>query len=39
MFQGRSLFELETLHHLFELEQTQILQSLAIAVLKIPNAG
>ena len=34
-----SLSELETLHHLCELERTQILQSLALAVLKIPYAG
>ena len=31
-----SLSELETLHQLCELERTQILQSLALAVLKIP---
>ena len=31
--------ELETLHQLCELERTQILQSLALAVLKIPFAG
>ena len=34
-----SLSELETLHQLCELERTQILQSLALAVLKIPCAG
>ena len=34
-----SLFELETLHHLCELERTQILQSLALAVLNLPYAG
>ena len=34
IFQEMSLSELETLHHLCELEQTQILQSLALAVLK-----
>ena len=34
-----SLSELETLHQLCELERTQILQSLALAVLKIPYAG
>ena len=34
-----SLTELETLHQLCELERTQILQSLALAVLKIPYAG
>ena len=33
------LTELETLHHLSEIERTQILQSLALAVLKIPYAG
>ena len=31
--------ELETFHQLCELERTQILQSLALAVLKIPYAG
>ena len=35
MFQEMSLSELETLHQLCELERTQILQSLALAVLKI----
>ena len=34
-----SLRELETLHQLCELERTQILQSLELAVLKIPYAG
>ena len=34
-----SLSELETLHHLRDLERTQILQSLALAVLKLPYAG
>ena len=34
IFQENSLSELETLHHLCELERTQILQSLALAVLK-----
>ena len=34
-----SLSESETLHQLCELERTQILQSLALAVLKIPYAG
>ena len=34
-----SLSELETLHQLCELERTQILQSLTLAVLKIPYAG
>ena len=33
------LSELETLHQLCELERTQILQSLALAVLKISYAG
>ena len=39
IFQEMSLPELETLHQLCELERTQILQSLALAVLKIPYAG
>ena len=39
IFQEMSLFDLETLHQLCELERTQILQSLALAVLKIPYAG
>ena len=39
IFQKMSLSELETLHQLCELERTQILQSLALAVLKIPYAG
>ena len=39
MFQEMSLSKLETLHQLCELERTQILQSLALAVLKIPYAG
>ena len=34
-----SLSEEETLHQLCELERTQILESLALAVLKIPYAG
>ena len=34
IFQKMSLLELETLHKLCELERTQILQSLALAVLK-----
>ena len=34
-----SLTDFETLHQLCELERTQILQSLALAVLKIPYAG
>ena len=39
IFQEMSSSELETLHHLCELERTQILQSLALAVLKIPCTG
>ena len=39
IFQEMPLSELETLHHLCELEQTLILQSLALAVIKIPYAG
>ena len=39
IFQEMSLSDLETLHHLWELERTQILQSFALAVLKIPYAG
>ena len=39
IFQEMSVSELETLHQLCELERTQILQSLALAVLKIPYAG
>ena len=39
IFQERSVLELETLHQLCELERTQILQSLALAALKIPYAG
>ena len=39
IFQEMSLSELETLHQLCELERKQILQSLALAVLKIPYAG
>ena len=38
IFQEMSLSELETLHQLCELERTQILQSLALAVLKTPYA-
>ena len=38
IFQEMTLSELETLHQLCELERTQILQSLALAVLKIPYA-
>ena len=37
IFQEMSLSELETLHQLCELEGTQILQSLALAVLKNPT--
>ena len=37
IFQEMSLSELETLHQLCELERTQILQSLALAVLKMFN--
>ena len=39
IFQEMSLSELETLHQLCELERTQTLQSIALAVLKIPYAG
>ena len=39
MFQEMSLSQLETLHQLCKLERTQILQSLAIAVSKVPYAG
>ena len=39
IFQEMSLSELETLHHLRELERTQILQSFAFQVLKILYAG
>ena len=39
IFQEMSLSELETFHQLCELERTQLLQSLALAVLKIPYAG
>ena len=38
IFQEMSLSQLETLHQLCELERTQILQSLALAVLNIPYA-
>ena len=38
-FKEMSLSELETLHQLCELKRTHILQSLALAVLKIPYAG
>ena len=37
-FHKMSLTEFETLHQLCELERTQILQSLALAVLKSPYA-
>ena len=39
ILQEMSLSELETLHQLYELERTQILQSLALAVLKSAYAG
>ena len=39
IFQKISLSDLETLYQLCELKRTQILQSLAQAVLKIPYAG
>ena len=39
IFQEMPLTGLETLHQLCEHERTQILQSLALAVLKIPYAG
>ena len=39
VFQEISLYELETLNRLCELERTQIIQSLASSVLKIPYAG
>ena len=39
IFQEMSLTELETLHQLCELQRRQILQSLALAVLKISYAG
>ena len=39
IFQEMSVSELETLHQLCELKRTQILQSLAFAVIKIPSAG
>ena len=39
VFQEMSLSELETVHQLCELEITQILQSLALAVLRIHYAG
>ena len=39
LFQELSLSELEMLHHLCELERTQISQSVALAVLKKSYAG
>ena len=39
IFQEMSLSEFETLHQLCELERTQILQLLALAVLRIPHPG
>ena len=39
IFQEISLSELETLHQLYELERTQILQSPALETLKTPYAG
>ena len=39
IFQEMSLSEMETLYHLCELERTLMLQSLALAVFKIPYAG
>ena len=39
IFQEMSLSDLETLHHLCELERTQTLQSHALAVLKKRYAG
>ena len=39
IFQESSIFKLETLHQLCELGRTQILQSLALAVLKISYIG
>ena len=38
IFQEISLSELETLQHFYELERTQFLQSLALALLKRPYA-
>ena len=38
IFQEMSLSQLETFHQLCKLERTQILQSFALAVLKIPYA-
>ena len=39
IFQELSLSELETLHHFCELERTQFLQSLALAVVLKPHTG
>ena len=39
ILQEMSLSESKTLHQLCELERTQLLQSLALAVLKITYAG
>ena len=39
IFQEMTISELETFHRLCELERTQILQSLALGVLKEPYAG
>ena len=39
IFQEKSLSKLETVHHLCELERTQIRESLALAVLKMPYSG
>ena len=39
IFQEMSLCEMETLHHLCELERTLMLQSFALAVFKTPYAG
>ena len=36
IFQEMSLSELETLHHLCELERTQTIQSLALPIKKLP---
>ena len=39
IFQKISLFKLETLHHLCEIQRTQRLKSLTLAVLRLPYAG
>ena len=39
IFQGKSFSKLETIQHVCELEQTQVLQLLALAVLKEPYRG